>query len=90
LFEFDTPPIALVTTKVLNGFQGHLIFTIEENTIMKICMDGELIDSKLIPFGPMSGKRDQDILLLGAAPVLSDPTLSGAIQEFQICFPSLS
>jgi hypothetical protein len=48
-----------------------------------IYINGEAVVSKVQP-PTIPGRRPQDILLLGAAPVLSDYTLWGTIHEFRI------
>lgn len=66
-----------------NGTKVHLIFSINPQGVSNLFINGELRASKAVPIA-IPGRRPQDIILLGAAPVLTDYTLWGSIHEFRI------
>jgi hypothetical protein len=74
---------AICTNQVFNGTKLHFIYSINPGGLNTIYVNGEAVVSK-IQKSPIYGRRSQDIFLLGAAPVLTDYTLWGSINEFRI------
>ena len=73
----------ICTDQVFNGSKLHFIYSIDPSGVNTIYVNGEAIVSK-VQNQMIPGRRSQDILLLGAAPVLDDYTLWGSIHEFRI------
>lgn len=74
---------SLCTDQVFNNTKLHFIYAINPSGINYLYVNGEAVISKRQTISIM-GRRPQDIILLGAAPVLSDYTLWGSIHEFRI------
>jgi hypothetical protein len=74
---------SVCTTQVFNGSSFHFIHSIDPAGQTTIYVNGELSVSKT-QSSAIRGRRPQDIFLLGAAPVLTDYTLWGSINEFRI------
>jgi hypothetical protein len=73
----------ICTNQVFNGSKLHFIYSIDPGGVNTIFVNGEAVVSK-IQTSSIPGRRSEDILLLGAAPVLTDYTLWGSIKEFRI------
>ena len=73
----------ICTNQIFNGSKFHLIYSIDPAGLTTMYVNGETVASSS-QSSPIFGRRPQDILLLGASPVFSDPTLWGIIHEFRI------
>jgi hypothetical protein len=74
---------AICTNQVFNGTKLHFIYAMVPNGLNFIYVNGEALVSR-VQTAPIHGRRPQDIILLGAAPVPTDYTLWGSIQEFRL------
>jgi hypothetical protein len=73
----------ICTNQQFNGTKVHFILSVNPMGVSTIVVNGQIVNSKVIPIA-IPARRPQDIFLLGAAPVLSDYTLWGSIDEFRI------
>lgn len=74
---------SICSEQVFNGSKLHFIYSMNTGGVSTLFVNGEATVSRITTL-PILGRRPQDLILLGAAPVLSDPTLWGSIHEFRI------